>query len=150
MADFPKTGDANINNGVIPTNIVDEKRISQKDQVALKRRSSNAIEQVRLEQARMIDWICIFLIFTSIIASVVSFCITKSVLSFSFLSLLSLLSSIRRRKEEAIFPISSEDLQIKLKELDVEYERIRHQSQYSESSSFHLAQAPYQKTIIEV
>jgi hypothetical protein len=38
------------------------------------------------------------------------------------------LPSLRRRKEEAIFPISSEDLQIKLKELDVEHERIKQQS----------------------
>ncbi len=90
--------------------------------------SSNTIEQMRLEQARMIDWICIFLIFISIVASAVSFCITKSIVSFSFISLLSLLPSMRRRKEEAIFPISSEDLQIKLKELDVECERIKCQN----------------------
>ena len=90
--------------------------------------SSNTIEQVRIEQARMVDWICVFLISISIIASVVSFCITKSIVSFSFISLLGLLPSMRRRKEEAIFPISSEDLQIKLKELDVECERIKYQN----------------------
>jgi hypothetical protein len=90
---------------------------------------------MRLEQAKMIDWICILLIFTSIVASTVSFCMTKSMLSFSFLSLLSLLPSLRRRKEEAIFPISSEDLQIKLKELEVESERIKQQSK---SPTLHL------------
>ena len=89
---------------------------------------SNTIEQMRFEQARMIDWICIFLISMSIIASAVSFCITKSIVSFSFISLLGLLPSMRRRKEEAFFPISSEDLQIKLKELDVECERIKYQN----------------------
>ena len=126
MADT-QIGDTNINIDVIPTNIVEEKRIYQADQTPLNS-CSHTIEQVRLEQARMIDWICILLISTSIIASTVSFCMTKSILSFSFFSLLSLLPSLRRRKEEAIFPISSEDLQIKLKELDVESERIRQQS----------------------
>ena len=128
MADSHQIVGTNINIDVIPTNIVEEKRIYQEDQTSLNRCGSYTIEQMRLEQAKMIDWICIFLIFTSIIASAVSFCITKSILSFSFLSLISLLPSLRRRKEEAIFPISSEDLQIKLKELDVEHERIKQQS----------------------
>ena len=127
MADSQIVG-TNINIDVIPTDIVEEKRISKEDQTSLNRCSSDTIEHMRLEQAKMIDWICIFLIFTSIIASAVSFCMTKSIFSFSFLSLISLLPSLRRRKEEAIFPISSEDLQIKLKELDVEHERVKQQS----------------------
>ena len=85
-------GGTNINIDVIPTNIVEEKRIYQEDQTPLNR-CSHTIEQMRLEQARMIDWICILLISTSIIASTVSFCITKTILSFSLLSLLSLLPS---------------------------------------------------------
>ena len=121
------TGDTDIHIDVIPTKMVEGKIINQEDQAPFKS-CSHSIEEMRLEQARMIDWICILLITTSIVASTVSFCMTKSMLSFSFLSLLSLLPSLRRRKEEAIFPMSREDLQIKLKELEVECERIRQQS----------------------
>jgi hypothetical protein len=127
MADSQIVG-TNINIDVIPNNIVEEKRICQEVQATVHNRRSDPLEQMRLEQAKMIDWICILLIFTSIIASALCFCITKSVISFSFLSLNSLLPSLRRRKEEAIFPISGEDLQIKLKELDVERERVKQQS----------------------
>jgi len=123
-----QSSDADDSSNASSTNTLDKKPIYQENQIALSNRGPKTIEQIRLEQALMVDLLCILLIVTLIAASVVTFCITRSMFSFGFLSFLSLLPSVRRRKEEAIFPISTEDLQIKLKELDVEIERIRKQN----------------------
>ncbi len=121
-------GGANTNTDVEVANTVDDKPNYQENQILPLRQSSQTTEQLRVEQARMVDLLCILLIVSLTTASVVAFCVTRSLLSFSFLSLLSLLPAIRRRKEEAIFPINEKDFHIKLKELDVEIERIRKQS----------------------
>lgn len=135
---MPNSQSSDADNGIDAsnTNTLDNKLIRQENQTLLLARRSKTTEQLRLEQARMIDLLCVLLIVTVTASSVVAFCITRSVLSFSFLSLLSLLPSIRRRKEEAIFPISAEDLQIKLKELDVEIERIKKQNASTPSLFF--------------
>jgi hypothetical protein len=106
-------------------NTLDVTPINQKNQTPTPKRGSKTPEQFRLEQARINDVLSILLIVIPITASVVTFCITRSLASFGFLSLLSMLPAMRRRIVEALFPISAEDLQIKMKELDVEIERIR-------------------------
>jgi len=108
-------------------NTFDNKPTCQENQTSRLTKESEIIEQLRLEQSRINDLLCIFLIVALLTASLVAFCVTRSMLSFGFLSLLSLLPSMRRRKEETIFPISAADKEIKLRELDVEIERIRKQ-----------------------
>jgi hypothetical protein len=106
--------------------------VSQENQMLpLPPQSFQITEQLRVQEAHMVDLLCILLITFLVTASAVAFCVTRSMLSFSFLTLLSLLPSLRRRKEEAIFPISENDFRIKLKELDVEIERIRKQNSTS-------------------
>ncbi len=104
---MPNSQSSDADNGIDAsnTNTLDNKLIRQENQTLPLARRSKTTEQLRLEQARVIDLLCVLLIVTVTASSVVAFCITRSVLSFSFLSLLSLLPSIRRRKEEAIFPI---------------------------------------------
>jgi hypothetical protein len=88
---------ADNNNDVSNTNTLDSKLVQQESQTLPSARGSKTTEQLRLEQARMIDLLCVLLIVALTTSSVVAFCITRSALSFSFLSLLSLLPSIRRR-----------------------------------------------------
>ena len=107
---------------------VDDKPTCQENQHPPLSSGLKVTEQFLIEQARITDFFCILLIVALIAASTVTFCITRSMLSYGFLTFLTLLPSIRRRKEEAIFPISNEDFQIKLKELDVEIERVRKQN----------------------
>ena len=99
-------------------------------------KAARTIEQIRLEEARVTNLLCFFLAFGLITACAVTFCITQSPLSFGFLSGLPLIPAFRRRQGETIFPISQEDLQIKLKELDVEIERIRKQSPFTNLAPF--------------
>jgi hypothetical protein len=93
-------------------------------------------EQVRWSLLQTSNTLCIILIVGLIVvlplASTVAFCVTKSILSFGLLSPIipgiTLLLRLRRRPEEFAFPLSPEDLQIRLKELDVEANRIEKQS----------------------
>lgn len=122
-----QSSDADNDSDVSNSNILNNKPVHQENQTLPSTSGPKTIEQLRLEQARTIDLLCVLLIVTLTAGSVVAFCFTRNVLSFSFLTLLSLLPAIRRRKEEAIFPISTGDLQIRLKELDVEMERVKKQ-----------------------
>jgi hypothetical protein len=119
--------DADNSSEVNNANTLDNKPTRQENQTPPSK-GLKMTEKFLVEQARMADFICVFLIIILIVASVVTFCSTRSMLSFSFLPFIPWILSIRRRKEEAIFPISTEDLQIKLKELDVEMEKIRKQN----------------------
>lgn len=105
----------------------DNKLIRQENQ-SPQQKGLNLSEQFIMEQARKADRLCVLFIIVLVAATACTFCYTRSPLSFSFLTLLPLPLSIRRRKEEAIFPISREDLQIRLKELDIEMEKIRKQN----------------------
>lgn len=98
------------------------------DTIPHSEKGSRTLEQIRLEEARVTNVLCFLLAFGLITASAVTFCITKSPLSFGFLSGLALIRAFRRRQEEFAFPLSPEDLQIRLKELDVEAKRIEKQS----------------------
>ena len=99
-------------------------------------KAARTIEQIRLSLLRTNYALCIILtaglIFGPLIASTVAFCITRSPLSLSLLSPvvpgILLLLRLRRRPEEFAFPISQNDLQIRLKELDVEKAKIEKQS----------------------
>ncbi len=122
-----QSSDADDSSEVSNANTLDNKLIRQENQIPLPK-GLKVTEQFLVEQARSADLICVFLFVTLVAASVVTVCITRSMLSFGFLTFIPLLLSVRHRKEEAIFPISAEDLQIKLKELDVEMERIRKQN----------------------
>jgi hypothetical protein len=108
-------------------NIIDNKLIPQGNQRVPSKRL-RVPEHFLVEQARITDLMCVILTVSLIVASTVAFCYTRSLFSFGFLTLISLPLSIRRRKEEAIFPIGAEDLQIRLKELDVEIEKIKSQN----------------------
>lgn len=119
-----QSSDADDNSDASNANIVDDKPIHQENQLP-QPKGLKVPEHFLVEQARIADLICVILISSLIAASTVAFCYTRSLLSFGFLTFIPLPLSIRRRKEEAIFPISAEDLQIRLKELDVEMERIR-------------------------
>ncbi len=119
-----QSSDADDNSDASNANIVDNKPIPQENQLPPPK-GVRVPERFLVEQARIADLICVILIISLIAASAVTFCYTRSLLSFGFLTFIPLPLSIRRRKEEAIFPISAEDLQIRLKELDVEMERIR-------------------------
>jgi hypothetical protein len=118
--------DADDNSDASTANRVHNKPIPQENQ--LPPQGLKIPDHFLVEQARITDLICVVLIVSLIAASAVTFCYTRSLLSFGFLTFLSLPLSIRRRKEEAIFPIGSEDFQIKLKELDVEMARIKNQN----------------------
>ena len=115
-------------NDIDASNTLDNKLVRQENQTSPSTSELKTTEQLRLEEARMVNWLCFLLVVISTTSSAVAFCVTKNPFSFSFLSLLPLLPVIRRRKEEAIFPISTEDLQIRLKELDVEMERVKKQN----------------------
>jgi hypothetical protein len=119
--DADDTSDASI------ANRADNKLILQGNQ-PLSPKELHVSERFFVEQARTADLMCGVIIISLIVASVVAFCDTRSLLSFSFLTCIPFFLSIRRRKEEAIFPISTEDLQIRLKELDVEIEKVRKQN----------------------
>ncbi len=108
--------------------ICQNRMIKPENQASASIRELSTIEQMRLEEARVTNILCALLIFGLIAACVITFCITKSIFSFSFLSFLSPIPKIRRRQEEAIFPMGPEDLQIKLKEQEVEIARIEKQS----------------------
>jgi len=96
----------------------------------------SSLEHMRLSFLRTTNALCIILIVGLVVvlplASTIAFCVTRSFFSFSLLSPIipgiTLLLGLRRRQEEAIFPISPEDKEIRLKELAVEIERIRKQS----------------------
>ncbi len=124
---IPQSSDADDSSEDSNANTVDNKLIRQEKQTPLLR-GSKVTDQFLVDQARNADLICITIIFMLIAASVVTFCYTRNILSLGFLTFIPLPLSIRRRKEEAIFPISAEDLQIRLKELDVEIERVRKQN----------------------
>lgn len=112
-------------NGVNDGITVDRGSPDQEDEKISTESRSGSVQQMCMEQAHVNNALCALLIFVAVAATAVTFCITKSILCFNFLWLLSLLPSIKRRQEEALFPISTEDLQIRLKELDVEVERIK-------------------------
>ncbi len=118
--------DADDDSGASNANRVDNKPTHQENQLPAPK--GLLPERFLVEQARMADLLCGVIIISLIAACVVAFCYTKSLLSFSFMTLIPLFLSIRRRKEEAIFPISAEDLQIRLKELDVELEKVKKQN----------------------
>lgn len=122
-----QSSDADDNSDASIANIADNKLIRQENQ-SLPPKGLKVSERFLVEQARTADLMCGIVIISLIVASVVAFCDTRSLLSFSFLTCIPLFLSIRRRKEEAIFPISTEDLQIRLKELDVEIEKVRKQN----------------------
>ncbi len=119
-----QSSDADDDSGASKANIADNKLIRQENQPQPPK-GLKVPERFLVEQARTADLMCGIIIISLIVASVVAFCDTRSLLSFGFLTCIPLFLSIRRRKEEAIFPISTEDLQIRLKELDVEIEKIR-------------------------
>jgi hypothetical protein len=122
----PNSQSSDADNGIDDSN-ANNKLVQQENQTLLLTKGAKTTEQIRLEEARTINLLCFLLVVISAGCSVIAFCFTKSVFSFGFLTLLSSLPSIRRRKEEAIFPISPEDLQIRMKELDVEMERAKKQ-----------------------
>lgn len=124
---MPNSQNSDIDSNIVVNTVgnVNDTLIYRENQTPLSTKGSEIIEQMRLERVRVTDLICILLIVASVAASATTFCITKNILSFGFLSALSALPTIRRRQEEAIFPISAEDKEIKLKELDVEIARIR-------------------------
>ena len=126
---MPSSQNSDADNGseVSNANVLDNKPICQENQIS-PLKGLKTTEKFLVEQARIADFICVFLILILIVASVVTFCATRSMFSFGFLTFIPWILPIRRRKEEAIFPISTQDYQIKLKELDVEMERIRKQN----------------------
>ena len=130
-----QSSDADDNSDASIANIADNKLIHQENQPLPPKRLKLS-ERFLVEQARTADLMCGIIIISLIVASVVAFCDTRSLLSFSFLTCIPLFLSIRRRKEEAIFPISTEDLQIRLKELDVEIEKVRKQNAVGALSFF--------------
>ena len=99
--------------------------------------SRSGSERIRLSLLRTTNALCIILTVGPLVASTIAFCITRSPLSFvALLPVLSQVSNIRRRLEEFAFPTSQEDQQIRLKELDVELERIRKQSPFANLTPF--------------
>ncbi len=91
--------------------------------------SRSSSEHIRLSLLRTANTLSLILTVGPLVASTIAFCITRSPLSFvALLPVLSQASNIRRRLEESAFPISQEDQQIRLKELDVEAKRIEKQS----------------------
>jgi hypothetical protein len=95
-------------------------------QQAAKRSSS---EQLRWSLVRTTNALSLILTMGPLIAGTIAFCITRNPWSFiALLPVLSQVSNLRRRLEESAFPISQEDLLIRLKELEVEVKRIEKQS----------------------
>lgn len=105
----------------------DNQLICQENQ-SPQRKGLNLSEPFIMEQARKADRLCVLFIIVLVAATSFTFCYTRSPLSFSFLPLLPLPLAIRRRKDEAIFPIRTEDFQLQLRALDIEMEKIRKQN----------------------
>jgi hypothetical protein len=126
---MPESQSRNADNSTDDSNVdnADNKLIRQENQ-APQLKGLNLPEHFIMEQARKDDLLCVLITIVLIGAAVGTFCYTRNLFSFGFLTLLPLPLSIRRRKEEAIFPISKEDYQIRLRELDIEMEKVRKQN----------------------
>lgn len=126
---MPESQSRNADDSTDASNVdnADNKLISQGNQ-APQLRGLNLPEHFIMEQARKDDLLCVLMTIVVIGAAAGTFCYTRNLFSFGFLTFLSLPLSIRRRKEEAIFPISTEDYQIRLKELEIEMEKVRKQN----------------------
>lgn len=84
--------------------------------------SESRTEEMRWSHFRTTNALCVLLILAVLTATTVTFCITKSPLSFSLLSCLTALPHLRHRIEIYLFPLSEEDLLLELMKLK------RHQS----------------------
>lgn len=87
------------------------------------------IEKARQADIHMTNMLCILLIIGPTIASAVIFCITRNPASLSLAFIIPpAIIKLRHRLQMHLYPFSQEELQIELKDREVEIERIKKQS----------------------
>lgn len=78
---------------------------------------SPILYRLRLYDYWLTNFLCLLLVLAIIIASAITFCLTRSPLSFTYFALLKLLPSLRRRIQSFLYPLSQHELTLELARL---------------------------------